>query len=133
MHKVIRITLLAVVVWLTSTVVMAGTIGPFIGIVNRTDCGGFWRYDFNYETVDVDGETPIVLSAAIFLSPDVHDKRVKAKGCGLINHFTITADYQCPTHVSNRLSQEGALANTHYILIESDGFGFGIDVERNPR
>ena len=57
----------------------------------------------------------------------------KAKGCGLINHFTIMADYQCPTHVSNRLSQEGALANTHYILIESDGFGFGIDVERNPR
>ena len=36
-------------------------------------------------------------------------------------------------HVSNRLSQEGALANTHYILIESDGFGFGIDVERNQR
>ena len=72
-------------------------------------------------------------NAAIFLSPDVHDKRVKAKGCGLINHFTIMADYQCPTHVSNRLSQEGALANTHYILIESDGFGFGIDVERNQR
>lgn len=133
MHTVIRMTLLAVVVWLTSTVVMAGTTEPFMGIVNRTDCGGFWRYDFNYETVDVDGETPIVLSAAIFLSPDVHDKRVKAKGCGLINHFTITADYQCPTHVSNRLSQEGALAATHYILIESDGFGFGIDVERNQR
>ena len=51
----------------------------------------------------------------------------------LMNHFTITADYQCPTHVSNRLSQEGALANTHYILIESDGFGFGIDVERDQR
>lgn len=58
MRRVIRMTLLAVVVWLTSTVVMAGTIEPFIGIVNRTDCGGFWRYDFNYETVDVDGETP---------------------------------------------------------------------------
>ena len=58
MHRVIRITLLAVVAWLTATVVMAGTIEPFIGIVNRTDCGGFWRYDFNYETVDVDGETP---------------------------------------------------------------------------
>ena len=97
MHRVIRITLLAVVAWMTSTVVMADTIEPFIGIVNRTDCGGFWRYDFNYKTVDVDGETPIVLSAAIFLSPDVHDKRVKAKGCGLINHFTIMADYQCPT------------------------------------
>ena len=48
MHRVIRITLLAVVAWLTATVVMAGTIEPFIGIVNRTDCGGFWRYDFNY-------------------------------------------------------------------------------------
>lgn len=58
MHTVFRTALLAVEAWLVSTVVMAGTIEPFIGIVNRTDCGGFWRYDFNYETVDVDGETP---------------------------------------------------------------------------
>lgn len=133
MHTVFRTALLAVVVWLVSTVVIAQTTEPFIGIVNRTDCGTFWRYDFNYETVDADGETPIVLSAAIFLSPDVHDRRVKAKGCGLVNHYTITADYQCPTHVSKGLTLEGALANTNYILIESDGFGFGIDVERNQR
>ena len=133
MKTVWKIGLLAVVVWMASTVGMAGTTEPFIGIVSRTDYGSFWRYDFNYETVDVDGETPIVLSAAIFLSPDVQAKRMKAKGCGLINHYTITAEYQSPTHVSDGLSQEGALASTHYIFIESDGFGFGIDVERNQR
>lgn len=129
----VRSVLLYVVFGLISTVVVAQTIEPTIGIVNRTDCGGFWRYDFNYETVDVDEVSPIVLSAAIFLSANVHDRKVKAKGCGLINHFTITADDQCPTHVSSVLTLEGALASTNYILIESDGFGFGIDVERNQK
>ena len=129
----VRSVLLYVVFGLISTVVVAQTIEPTIGIVNRTDCGGFWRYDFNYETVDVDEVSPIVLSAAIFLSANVHDRKVKAKGCGLINHFTITADDQCPTHVSSVLTLEGALASTNYILIESDGFGFGINVERNQK
>ena len=86
MNTVFRTTLLALVAWLASTIAVAETTEPEIGIVNRTDCGGFWRYDFNYETVDTDGETPIVLSAAIFMLPEVHDKTVKAKGCGLLNH-----------------------------------------------
>ena len=102
-------------------------------IVNRTECSGFWRYDFTYGTVDTDGKTPITLSAAIFMTPDVHDKRVQAKGCGLINHYTITDDEQRPTNVTNGLTLEGALANTHYIMIESDGFGFGIDALHNQR
>lgn len=128
-----RTVLLAVVAWWAATVVTAQTAEPFMGIVNCTDCGGFWRYDFNYETVDADGVSPIMLSAAIFLSADVHDRKIKAKGCGLLNHYTITADYQSPTQVSKELTLEGALANTHFILIESDGFGFGIDVERNQK
>ena len=63
-----RTVLLAVVAWWAATVVTAQTAEPFMGIVNCTDCGGFWRYDFNYETVDADGVSPIMLSAAIFLS-----------------------------------------------------------------
>ena len=27
---------------------------PQLGIVNRTQCSGFWRYDFNYTTTDID-------------------------------------------------------------------------------
>ena len=64
-------------VLLASTPVVAESTEPVIGIVNRMDCGGFWRYDFNYETVDADGETPIVLSAAIFMTHKVHDKELK--------------------------------------------------------
>ena len=133
MNTVFRTAWLAVVAWLASTVVVAQTTEPEIGIVNRTDCGGFWRYDFNYETIDADGETPILLSAAIFMTPDVHDKTVKAKGCGLLNHYTITTDKQSPTHVSSGFTIEGILANSNYIMIESDGFGFGIDVEHNQK
>ena len=103
------------------------------GIINRTQCGGFWRYDFNYETVDADGETPIVLSAAIFLSSAVHDKTVKAKGCGLLNHYTITDDTQRPTNVTSGFTLEGVFANSNYIIIESDGFGFGLDVENSQK
>lgn len=104
---------------------------PKTGIVNRTDCGTFWRYDFNYETVDTDGKTPITLSAAIFMTRNIHEKRVKAKGCGLVNHYTITADWQRPTNVTGGLTLEGVLSNTNYILIESDGYGFGMDAQGN--
>ena len=55
MNTVFETTLLALVAWLASTVMVADTTEPEIGIVKRTDCGGFWRYDFNYETVDADG------------------------------------------------------------------------------
>ena len=103
------------------------------GIINRTQCGGFWRYDFNYETVDADGETPIVLSAAIFLSSAVHNKTVKAKGCGLLNHYSITDNTQRPTNVTSGFTLEGVFANSNYIIIESDGFGFGLDVENSQK
>ncbi|MGM9732557.1 MAG: hypothetical protein ACI3YT_00325 [Prevotella sp.] len=120
-------------VLLASTLAMAETTGPLIGIVNRKDCGSFWRYDFNYETVDADGETPIVLSAAIFMTPKIHDKELKAKGCGLINHYTITDDTQRPSNVKSGFTLEGILTNSNYFMIESDGFGFGIDVNRNQK
>ena len=56
------------------TLLCAAQEQPQLGIVNRTQCTGFWRYDFNYQTTDSDGETPIVLSAAIFLSTKFHEK-----------------------------------------------------------
>ena len=133
MNSVVRTGLFLVLTWLVSVGAIADTIEPFIGIVNRTNCGSFWRYDFNYETMDADGETPIVLSAAIFMSTPIHDKTMKAKGCGLLNHFTITADYQRPTNITKPLAIEGALSSTNYILIESDGFGFGIGVRHDQR
>lgn len=120
-------------VLLASTMSMAQTTEPVLGIVNRTNCGSFWRYDFNYETVDTDGETPKVLSAAIFMSNTVHDKKVNAKGCGIVNHYTITSDDEHPTNVTSPLSLEGALTGINYILIESDGFGFGLDVADSQR
>ena len=73
---------------------------PQLGIVNRTQCSGFWRYDFNYTTTDIDEETPIVLSAAIFLSTEIHNKTKEAKGLALMNHYTITSNDERPTNVS---------------------------------
>ena len=128
--RLISTFLLLIMVWASMT---AQTSEVEKGIINRTQCGGFWRYDFNYETVDADGETPIVLSAAIFLSSAVHDKTVKAKGCGLLNHYTITDDTQRPTNVTSGFTLEGVFANSNYIIIESDGFGFGLDVENSQK
>ena len=121
-------------VLLVSTLAVAETTEePVIGIVGRTECGGFWRYDFNYKTVDADGKTPIVLSAAIFMTNSVHSKNIKAKGCGLINHYTITDNKERATNVKDFFTLEGVFANSNYIMIESDGFGFGIDVKRNQK
>ena len=128
--RIISTFLLLIMVWASMT---AQTSEVEKGIINRTQCGGFWRYDFNYETVDADGETPIVLSAAIFLSSAVHDKTVKAKGCGLLNHYTITDNAQRPTNVTSGFTLEGVFANSNYIIIESDGFGFGLDVENSQK
>ena len=129
----LRKTFVAVAVLMASLTVMAETTEPATGIVNRTNCGTFWRFDFNYETIDADGETPIVLSAAIFMSNKIYEKTTKAKGCGLINHYTITDDKSRPTNVSSFISLEGVLATTNYIMIESDGFGFGIDKAHNQK
>ena len=133
MNKLRKSFVLLLVLLVSTLAVAETTEEPVIGIVGRTDCGSFWRYDFNYETVDADGETPIVLSAAIFMTHDVHDKEIKAKGCGLINHYTITDDKERPTNVTDFITLEGVLANSNYIMIESDGFGFGIDVKRNQK
>ena len=128
--RLISTFLLLIMVWAPT---MAQTSEVEKGIINRTQCGGFWRYDFNYQTVDADGETPIVLSAAIFLSNAVHNKTVKAKGCGLLNHYTITDNTQRPTNVTSGFTLEGVFANSNYIIIESDGFGFGLDVENSQK
>ena len=98
--KKIRESLVALFALLTTTTALADTIQPEIGIVNRTNCGTFWRYDYNYETVDTDGESPIVLSAAIFMSSNIHDKKVTAKGCAITNHYTITSNTHRATNVS---------------------------------
>lgn len=103
---------------------------PQLGIVNRTQCSGFWRYDFNYTTTDIDEETPIVLSAAIFLSTEIHNKTKEAKGLALMNHYTITSNYERPTNVSGPFTLEGFIQGSDYIIIESDGIGFGLTVDR---
>ncbi len=94
-------------------------------IYNRTDYGTFWRYDFRYPTTDGDGK-PITLSAAIFMHKDVQSKKKEAKGCILLNHFTITSDKDRPTNVSELQHLEPVLAMTKYVVIESDGIGFGL-------
>lgn len=102
-------------------------------IVERTQTsGGFWRYDFHYTTADIDGQTPIVLSGAIFMSQDVHDKKITSPGCALMNHYTITREADAPTSVTGFMTLEGFIASStsNCIIIESDGIGFGLTKDR---
>lgn len=119
--------------FLTSLAVILAAVGfaqTKLGIVNRQQFGGFWRYDFNYETVDTDGKTPIVLSAAIFMTNAVHDKEAEAKGCALLNHYTITTNDERPTNVTGGFTLEGVVVSSSYFIIESDGIGFGLTSDR---
>lgn len=111
-------------------VVATGFAKVELGIVNRQQFYSLWRFDFNYETTDTDGKTPITLSAAIFMSGDIHDKKKSAKGCVLMNHYTITTDEERPTNVSNPFSLEGVVAAYPFFVVESDGIGFGITKNR---
>lgn len=129
--RTIKRLLLTVSAVMVAMVSVAQT--PELGIVKCTDCGTFWRYDFNYATTDVDGETPVTLSGAIFMSSAVHEGRAEAKGCGLMNHYTITSNKERPSNVTSFATLEGFISNSNYILIESDGFGFGIDSLRNQK
>lgn len=129
--RTIKRLLLTVSAVMVAMVSVAQT--PELGIVKRTDCGTFWRYDFNYATTDVDGETPVTLSGAIFMSSAVHEGRTEAKGCGLVNHYTITSNAERPTNVTDFTTLEGFISNSNYLLIESDGYGFGLDSLRNQK
>lgn len=100
-------------------------------IVARTEIdGGKWRYDFHYTTVDIDVVTPIVLSAAIFMSPEVYSGGQEAKGCAILNHYSIMSEADAPTSVKEQMTMESMLANAHYFIIESDGIGFGLTKDR---
>ena len=127
----IKRNLFAALAFMAASTSVAQT--PELGIVKKTDCGFFWRYDFNYSTTDVDGVTPITLSAAIFMSSSIHENRSAARGCALINHYTITSNADRPTNVSRFDTLEGLISSSNYFLIESDGFGFGIDSLRNQK
>lgn len=96
------------------------------GFTSKTQCQGFWRYNFEYVTTDIDGHTPLRLSAAVFLSNAVHERRRVAHGCALLNHYTITDEAEAPTRVTSLLSMEGVLSASDYAVIESDGLGFGL-------
>ena len=127
----IKRNLFAALAFMAASTSVAQT--PELGIVKKTDCGFFWRYDFNYSTTDVDGATPITLSAAIFMSSSIHENKSAARGCALINHYTITSNADRPTNVSRFDTLEGLISSSNYFLIESDGFGFGIDSLRNQK
>lgn len=125
-----RFLLLCFTLAIATAISIAQESEPQLGITSRTNCSNFWRYNFNYETTDIDGETPIVLSAAIFLSTDIHNKEVEAKGLALMNHYTITTNEECPTNTSDFFTLEGFIQGSKYIIIESDGIGFGQTVDR---
>ena len=111
---------------LLSALAFAGFASTSAEIVSRKETATFWRYNFRYETTDVDGKTPIVLSAAIFMSRQVHDKEYKAPGCAILNHYTITGNREAPTNVYGIFSFESFLQQSNYFIVESDGIGFGI-------
>lgn len=101
-----------------------------LGVYNRTYINKTcWRYDFRYESRDLEGK-PVVLSAAIFLNKYLADKKQDGKGCILLNHYTITNDADRPTNVHDLTTMEGVLQASKYFIIESDGIGFGNTVDR---
>ncbi|MDO4161078.1 MAG: hypothetical protein Q4D41_11530 [Prevotellaceae bacterium] len=92
---------------------------------------GVVRVNFNYTTIDKDFETPVLLSAAMFIKGSYYDKSADALGMMLLNHFTITNEAECPSEVDWATSLEYVFAqNTSFIVVESDNIGFGETIDR---
>lgn len=91
---------------------------------------GIYRYNFTYNTTDVDGKTPLVMSGAIFMSKEVHDRTAQAPGYVIANNYTVMKNDECASNVSSVFTYEGFLTGSNYIIIESDGLGLGKTKER---
>lgn len=65
----------------------------------------------------------IYLSGKIYVRLDLYYIQDKVAGIILANHYTITADKECP---SNALMYEGMFATFGYAVVMSDYYGFGI-------
>lgn len=89
------------------------------------------RVNFNYTTVDVDMETPVILSAAMFMQRSIYRKNKTPLGMMLLNHYTLTDNESCPSNVTNLTSLEYLFANDlKFILVESDNLGLGNTKDR---
>lgn len=89
------------------------------------------RVNFNYTTVDVDMETPVRLSAAMFMQRSIYRKDKTPLGMMLLNHYTLTDNESCPSNVTSLTSLEYLFANDlKFILVESDNLGLGDTKDR---
>lgn len=87
---------------------------------------GFWRLNFTYETTDLDGETPITLSGAIFMDKDVWKGKIASPGYALCSHYTVTSNAQCASNCQTVKDIEAFVAyESDFVVIASDGRGFG--------
>lgn len=87
--------------------------------------GDIQRVNFIYTTVDLDGETPIELSGAIFLPKSVWQQHKKAPGFALCSHYTVTSNAESAGSIQSDLELEPFVAGSGFIAIASDGRGFG--------
>ena len=74
-----------------------------------------------YEGHDIDG-SPITLSGKVLLPA-----KGKIKNMLLVSHFTIGANYECP---SESFPLEGILAGKGYAVVIADYIGFGVTKDR---
>jgi len=90
-----------------------GLLAEVSGTKVHSICGTYW-------SVDKDGN-PLRLSGRIMLPT-----KGEIKNIILVSHFTITADYECP---SCSFQLEGLLALDGYALIIPDYIGYGATVD----
>lgn len=105
------------------------------------------RVNYTYNSVDVDGVTPLKLSSALVFAKELFDrksaktvdnadgKEYDAKGLMLTPHFTIASAKEAPTK-TNKMELEGPVCTIgqineqNFILVSPDFSGFGITEDK---
>ncbi len=105
------------------------------------------RVNYTYYSVDTDGKTPLLLSAAITFDKKLFDRQTQvyvsaktrksydAAGLALIPHFTMTSMYDAPTTTQNMqmegpLLTIGASNDFNLIIVSPDFNGFGATIDK---
>ena len=82
-------------------------------------------YKFNYPSVNADGEEVVLSALLVAWNPEEPKTTDSIESVHIYSHFTITADYECPT------SDQNLKERILFALLAKEDYGLGFEEDQN--
>ena len=82
-------------------------------------------YRFNYPSVNADGQEVVLSSLLVAWNPEEPKTTDSIESVHIYSHFTITADYECPT------SDQNLKERVLFALFAKESYGLGLSDDQN--